>query len=134
MNRTANIVIEKLGATYSEISSNVISTSSALLAAAASSSPVASIGPVNNISWPRCLSSNPCGPLPERTCAASRATSWTEVSLPAPKKLKIQRTWTHSEGDRGKLVILTNWGWNDAIILSLRRVEQQVFRIEPGPE
>ena len=87
--RTANFDCEATH-TYSEISSNCISVPKSWVAASASSSPAASIGPellswvpsyqrqtspVRTMSWPRCLSSNPCLPLPERTCATTRATS-----------------------------------------------------------
>lgn len=78
------------------MSSNFMLDPRASLAALAISSPLRSIGPaivvavvsqgidesvvvgfipVNVINWPRCLSSNPCLPFPDRTWAASNATS-----------------------------------------------------------
>lgn len=60
---------------YSEMFSNSIFWPNALLAAVASSSPAQSMGPVTTIIWPRCLSSKPWGPFPERTWAATWATS-----------------------------------------------------------
>lgn len=78
--------------TYSEIESKLISVPRASVAACASSSPAASIGPesvsgwgskpgerylpVKVMSWPRCSAAKPCSLCPERTCAATRATSY----------------------------------------------------------